>query len=188
MPHSRYTPVRAPSSSSASSLTMSQLPTTARRPSGSGRTKSRSFTTSSISGASPALRRRATSTVQALSAPKAQRTSKTSQKLVLLPSAPQTKPLPKVNEYGLTEEEGEDELGYETDAGVRVRDYKNQGERMSKSERKKAGFKRITAYCIAEACKMKLLAGFLKREHNVVPRIYDEAVYVVSTSIRVRHD
>ncbi|EIN08273.1 DUF155-domain-containing protein [Punctularia strigosozonata HHB-11173 SS5] len=162
---------------------MSQLPTTARRPSNPPRTKRRSFSgltaPAGIGGATPALRRRATGTVQALTAPKAQRTSKTSQKLVLLPSAPQTKPLPRVNEHGFNEEEGDDELGYETDAGVRVRDYKNQGERMSKSERKKAGFRRITAYCIAEALKMKLLAGFLKREHNVVPRIYDEAVYVM---------
>jgi hypothetical protein len=27
---------------------------------------------------------------------------------------------------------------------------------------------------------MKLLASFLKREHNVAPRVFDEAMYVVS--------
>ena len=43
----------------------------------------------------------------------------------------------------------------------------------------KAGFKRITAYCIAETFKMKLLASFLKREHNVLPRVFDEALYAV---------
>ena len=53
---------------------------------------------------------------------------------------------------------------------------------MSKEQREKAGFRRITAYCIAESFKMKLLASFLKREHNVKPRIYDEAMYVVSKS------
>ena len=51
---------------------------------------------------------------------------------------------------------------------------------MSKDQREKAGFRRITAYCLAEAFKMKLLASFLKREHNVKPRVYDEAMYVVS--------
>ncbi|KAJ2936770.1 hypothetical protein H1R20_g331, partial [Candolleomyces eurysporus] len=50
---------------------------------------------------------------------------------------------------------------------------------MSKEERKKAGFRRITAYCVAEGLKMKPLAGFLKREHNVLPRVFDEALYAM---------
>ena len=72
-------------------------------------------------------------------------------------------------------------LGYETDAGL-VREYKSAAERMSKAQREKAGYKRITAYCLAEGLKMKLLAGFLKREHNVQPRVFDEAMYVVSVT------
>lgn len=112
-----------------------------------------------------------TGTVNPVSgAPKAQRSSKTAHKLVLLPSAPQTKPLPP--------EDDEEVLhGYETDYGVR--DQKSAGERMSKEQREKAGFKRITAYCVADGFKMKLLASFLKREHNVQPRVFDEAMYVV---------
>ncbi|GJE96559.1 DUF155-domain-containing protein [Phanerochaete sordida] len=102
-------------------------------------------------------------------APKAQRTSKTTQKLVLLPSAPQTKPL-------LADDDEELQHGYETDRGVR--DIKSEGERMSKVEREKAGYKRMTAYCVAEGFKMKLLASFLKREHNAQPRVFDEAMYV----------
>lgn len=102
--------------------------------------------------------------------PKAQRTSKTSQKLVVLPSAPQTKPLLEELDEDLI-------LGYETDVGVR--EYKSQAERMSKDQRKEAGFKRITAYCIAEAFRTKLLVSFLKREHNVVPRVFDEAIYAM---------
>jgi uncharacterized Rmd1/YagE family protein len=97
--------------------------------------------------------------------PKTQRTSKTTQKLVVLPSAPQTRPLLEDDEY-------------ETDTGVRER--KNEGERMNKEQRKKAGFSRITAYCVAESFKMKLLASFLRREHNVVPRVFDDALYAVS--------
>ncbi|EMD35503.1 hypothetical protein CERSUDRAFT_116241 [Gelatoporia subvermispora B] len=104
-------------------------------------------------------------------APKAQRTSKTTQKLVLLPTAPQTKPLP-------VDEDDEDALhGYETDRGVR--EQKSEAERMSKEQRERAGYRRMTAYCVAEGFKMKLLASFLKREHNVRPRIFDEAMYAV---------
>lgn len=61
-----------------------------------------------------------------------------------------------------------------------TKDKKSDGERMTKLERKKAGFKRLTAYCVAEGLRMKLLAAFLKREHNVAPRVYDEALYAVS--------
>lgn len=100
------------------------------------------------------------------------RTTKTSQKLVVLPSAPQTKPLPEEDEPH----------GYETDAGV-IKERKNEGERMSKEQRKRAGFARLTAYCVAESFNMKLLASFLRREHNVVPRVFDDALYTVS-----RHD
>ncbi|KAH7910268.1 hypothetical protein BJ138DRAFT_1153293 [Hygrophoropsis aurantiaca] len=120
------------------------------------------------SNTNPALVTRRAS-VSGLTTPKAQRTSKTTQKLVVLPSAPQTKPLIADNE--------DDFLGYERDAGVR--EYKSDAERMSKEQRKRAGFKRITAYCIAEAFKSKLLASFLKREHNVHPRVFDEALYVM---------
>lgn len=109
-------------------------------------------------------------------AAKTQRTSKTTQKLVVLPSAPQTKPPPQD-----ADQDEEDLLGYETDRGIR--EHKNAGERMSKEQREKAGFRRITAYCLAGSFRMKLLASFLKREHNVKPRIYDEAMYVVSALI-----
>ncbi|KAI0346468.1 DUF155-domain-containing protein [Trametopsis cervina] len=103
-------------------------------------------------------------------AKQAQRTSKTTQKLVVLPSAPQTKPL-------LAEDDEDYQHGYETDRGVR--DVKSEGERMSKEQRHRAKFKRMTAYCVSEGFKMKLLAGFLKREHNVQPRVFDEAMYVM---------
>jgi uncharacterized Rmd1/YagE family protein len=64
-----------------------------------------------------------------------------------------------------------------------VREYKSAAERMSKAQREKTGYNRITAYCLAEEMKMKLLAGFLKREHNVQPRVFDEAMYVVSVTL-----
>ncbi|KAF8966593.1 hypothetical protein BDZ97DRAFT_1903689 [Flammula alnicola] len=117
----------------------------------------------------PSMSRRA-SVAGLTSGPKAQRSSKTTHKLVELPSAPQTRPLLADVEDDLT-------LGHETDGGVR--EYKSQAERMSKDQRKEAGFKRITAYCVAESFKMKLLSSFLKREHNVYPRAFDEALYVM---------
>ncbi|EKM77336.1 hypothetical protein AGABI1DRAFT_43472 [Agaricus bisporus var. burnettii JB137-S8] len=103
-------------------------------------------------------------------AAKTQRTSKTSQKLVVLPSAPQTRPLLASDEEDLM-------LGVEIREGVR--EFKSEAERMTKEQRKEAGYKRLTAYCVAEAFKMKLLASYLKREHNVGPRIFDEALYAM---------
>lgn len=89
-------------------------------------------------------------------APKtSQRTSKTSQKLVVLPSEVQTKPIV---------EEDDDNLGYETDAGIRV--VKSESERMNKEQRKRAGCSRLTAYCMSDHLKMKLLATFLKSKHR----------------------
>ncbi|KAI3618258.1 hypothetical protein WG66_005724 [Moniliophthora roreri] len=126
---------------------------------------------SSTGGPPQPIRRASASGLATSGAQKSLRTSKTSQKLVVLPEGPQTKPFPSSDE-DLT-------LGYETDAGVRVKEYKNEGEKMNKEQRKKAGFKRITAYCVAEAFKMKLLGAFLKREHNVAPRVFDEALYVM---------
>ncbi|KAF8155760.1 hypothetical protein B0H34DRAFT_798881 [Crassisporium funariophilum] len=117
----------------------------------------------------PSMSRRA-SVTGLTSGPKSQRSSKTTHKLVVLPSAPQTRPL-------LGELEDDLQLGHETDGGVR--EYKSQAERMSKVQRKQAGFKRLTAYCVAESFKMKHLSSFLKREHNVSPRAFDEALYVM---------
>ncbi|KAF8524394.1 hypothetical protein BU17DRAFT_42891 [Hysterangium stoloniferum] len=92
--------------------------------------------------------------------PKLSRTSKTSQRHVVLPSEPQTQPLP-------------DEVVIPTQAG------RSEGERMSKEERQRSGYSRLTAYSVAEGIRMKHLAPFLKREHGVLPRIFDEAIYVV---------
>jgi uncharacterized Rmd1/YagE family protein len=102
-----------------------------------------------------------------------QRTSKTHQRLVELPSDPQTRPH--------RVEDGDDDAihGYETDTGVRMREHKSATERMTKAELRRAGCRRITAYWLADGFRMKLLANFLRREHNVIPRSFDEAQYVV---------
>lgn len=171
-------PSTIPPSRRTRTLTSSATRTLARRPSFSG------------------LARAATTLGAVSGGPKAQRTSKTTQKLVLLPTAPQTRPLPQVDDGARTDREGEDPdrwlHGYETDGGVR--DTKSVGERMTKAQREAAGYSRLTAYCVAKGLKMKLLASFLKREHNVKPRIFDEAMYVVrsrpilSASVHSRFD
>ncbi|KAH8113890.1 DUF155-domain-containing protein [Phellopilus nigrolimitatus] len=119
-------------------------------------------------------------------APKAQRHSKTSTKLVLLPSGPQTKPLPGELEIGLEYPLGDIGMGAPLEEETLVTrkgrtDTKSAGERMTKAERARAGYpyRRLAAYCVAEALRVKLLAAFLKREHNVAPRVFDEAVYVM---------
>lgn len=193
-PHSGFT--RTPGSRSF------LLPTSSPGISGQG--------SGGLSPSSPGGVNKLANTMAPLSKPK--RTSKTSQKLVVLPSGPQTKPLaddgeeasddaalPSVvvnrpirrpptsrrqapeqlrakQERARTQEE---EKPHDGEATKRVREYKSEAERMTKEERKRAGHKRITAYCVAEGLKMKHLTGFLKREHNVTPRVFDEAVYAV---------
>jgi hypothetical protein len=95
-------------------------------------------------------------------APKTQRTSKVSQKLVVLPSEPQTRPLP-------------DETAPPTH-------HRSESERMSKEEREQSSCKRLTAYTTAGGYRSKVLAAFLKREHGVSPRVFDEAIYAVGST------
>ncbi|KAI9459815.1 hypothetical protein F5148DRAFT_1218327 [Russula earlei] len=59
-----------------------------------------------------------------------------------------------------------------------MREQKSTTERMTKAVRRRAGCRRITPYWLADGLHMKLLTNFLKREHNVVPRLSDEALYV----------
>ena len=92
-------------------------------------------------------------------APKTQRTSKVSQKLVVLPSEPQTRPL--------------------ADEAAPPAHHRSDGERMSKEEREQSSYRRLTAYSTAEGYRSKALAAFLKREHGVSPRVFDEAIYAV---------
>lgn len=110
-----------------------------------------------------------------------QRTTKTSQKLVVLPSEPQTAPFPPDHDETTADER--------PPPPKHVQEHyerRSEGERMTKSERQRAGYRRLTAYCVAEASRTKLLLAFLKREHAVVPRVFDEAVYAVSSFVFLR--
>lgn len=124
----------------------------------------------------PYTHRRATTSIPLAATSKPQRTSKTSQKLVVLPSDVQVQPLPPSREPQVDGGEGPSGLSG---------DHRSEGERMSKEQRQRSGYKRLTAYCIAESFRMKLLTAFLKREHGVAPRVFDEAVYAVSVAVFV---
>lgn len=102
-------------------------------------------------------------TIPSVAIPKFSRTSKTSQRHVVLPSEAQTRPLPDEVPEGV----------------IPTYDIRSEGERMSKEERQKTGYSRMTAYSLAEGIRTKQLSAFLKREHAVLPRVFDEAIYVV---------
>jgi hypothetical protein len=113
------------------------------------------------------------------------RTSKLTQKHVLLPEEIQTRPLGSANvpttpppRYSSTSESN---TGTSTTYDEHER---TDAEKMSKSQRQEAGLPRLTAYATAESYRIKLLQAFLKREHGVgVVRVFDDAVYAVSPGV-----
>ncbi|KAG8920977.1 hypothetical protein FRC01_000495 [Tulasnella sp. 417] len=147
-----------------------------RRPTTSniGSNVSRSFS-GPVGGSIPSKPGKTVATPPAKSA---QRTTKISQKLVVLPSEPQTAPLPEELRPGRGDADDE---GPPRASGPlpypKHHDHRSEGERMTKEERQRAGYRRLTAYCVAEGFRLKLLLAYLKREHGVSPRVFDEAVY-----------
>ncbi|TID26567.1 sporulation protein RMD8 [Venturia nashicola] len=104
------------------------------------------------------------------------RTSKVSEKLVILPE---------------TDELEEEKQGFETDgqdapptdqelerrkaAGA---DDKSEAERMPKSKRTEM-LSRVTAYCTAQAFKLQATANFAKKHHHARTKLYDDCLYCV---------
>ncbi|KAG0253129.1 hypothetical protein DFQ27_007642 [Actinomortierella ambigua] len=105
------------------------------------------------------------------------RTTKLSQKLVLFPE----------------DQEEEDEGGEPFDLHEHIddgfqEDYRSRrrglhgraptaSEMMTKEQRNARGLSRVVAYCTAEGFDYKRLIPYLKQNHNVYPRLYDEALY-----------
>lgn len=120
-----------------------------------------------------------------------QRTTKVSEKLVLIPDAPDDEDL-EDEEVSL---EGEDEaarrrlIEQEEDrplrdveldvlkkrGGIRGKSY---AERLPKRQRAEK-VSRLTAYCTAEGFKMKATAEFLRTKHEAKTKLYDDCLYVV---------
>ncbi|KAK4245369.1 hypothetical protein C7999DRAFT_43105 [Corynascus novoguineensis] len=118
------------------------------------------------------------------------RTTKVSEKLVLIPEAPEDKDEEDV-------EDGDEELARRVSmlrdddenrplkdeeldvlrkrGGIRGKSY---AERLPKVERREK-VARLTAYCTAQSCKMKATAEFLKTKHQAKTKLYDDCLYAV---------
>lgn len=124
-----------------------------------------------------------------------QRTTKVSEKLVLIPDAPDEDEVDDDDEAVLDgederarrrllerEEEEEDRplKDVELDVlrkrgGIRGKSY---AERLPKRQRAEK-VSRLTAYCTAQGFKMKATADFLRTKHEAKTKLYDDCLYVV---------
>ncbi|QLG74618.1 hypothetical protein HG535_0G05010 [Zygotorulaspora mrakii] len=93
------------------------------------------------------------------------RTSKTSQKLVLIPEDASDGRESITGSFG--KKKSTTSLKVHNDRSV--------------SSRKEHKLARITAYNVAEGLNLKLMSKFLKTTHEVSPRLYDECLYVAYT-------
>jgi uncharacterized Rmd1/YagE family protein len=105
------------------------------------------------------------------------RSSKLSEKLVLLPETDDN-PEDEKGDFG---EDGEappkdDELQRRSAKGG-IQD-KSYAERLPKARRAEK-LSRVTAYCTAQAYKMKSTAQFVKTQHNARTKLYDDCLYTV---------
>ena len=105
------------------------------------------------------------------------RTSKVTEKLVLLPEADTVD-----EEKAAFDADGEGDAAPPTDDQLTLRRVKTLGkseaERLPKSQRAEK-LARVTAYCTASAFKLKNTAEFLKSQHNARTKMYDDCLYVV---------
>ncbi|KAJ2960924.1 hypothetical protein NQZ79_g3777 [Umbelopsis isabellina] len=97
------------------------------------------------------------------------RSTKVSQKLVLFPNADD----PAVHEDVEYQDGGSNQVPLDT----HVSGSRTIAERMTKDQRDFANLPRVSAYCTAEAYDMKQLGEFLRHQHYVSPRLYDECLY-----------
>lgn len=106
------------------------------------------------------------------------RSSKLSEKLVLLPETDEQEEDEK-EEFEEDEHEGpptdEDLARRTTKGGPKDKSY---AERLPKAKRTDK-LSRVTAYCTAQAYKMKSTAEFVKDHHNARTKLYDDCLYTV---------
>lgn len=115
------------------------------------------------------------------------RTTKISEKLVLLPDAPvgeDDDDVEEVSNETLRRQLEEEEVGPLKDeeldvlrkrGGVRGKSY---AERLPKRQRAEK-VSRLTAYCTAQAFKVKSTAEFLRKKHEAKTKLYDDCLYVI---------
>ena len=108
------------------------------------------------------------------------RSSKTSEKLVLLPETTEER-----DEKELEDFEDEEYAGPPNDEELRQRRQKvgrgrTDAERLPKSQRTTEGqLARVTAYCTAQSYKLRSTAQFVRDHHGAKTKLYDDCLYCV---------
>ncbi|KAI9771139.1 MAG: hypothetical protein M1840_002490 [Geoglossum simile] len=105
------------------------------------------------------------------------RSTKLSEKLVLLPEAPE-EPEDASVDFGVDNDAApmrDDEEALRRMQNLKGKSY---AERLPKARRAET-LARVTAYCTAEAFKMKATASFVKGQHGARTKLYDECLYTV---------
>ena len=119
------------------------------------------------------------------------RSTKVSEKLVLLPETES-----EIEEKADYDEDNDAEPTRDDEEVLRRtggRKGKSYAERLPKARRAEK-LARVTAYCTAQACKLKCTAAFLKDHHGARTKLYDDCLYTVyhlplmpgKTSYRIR--
>lgn len=108
------------------------------------------------------------------------RTTRISEKLVLLPETPDEPENEEDGERIPLEDEGRPLKDEERDVlrkrgGLRGKSY---AERLPKFERTEK-LSRLTAYCTAQSYKMKSTSEFLRKKHDAKTKLYDDCLYTV---------
>ncbi|KAI1816828.1 hypothetical protein GGS20DRAFT_145485 [Poronia punctata] len=108
------------------------------------------------------------------------RTTRISEKLVLLPDTPDEPEGDEDGEIVQLEEDGRPLKDEERDVlrkrgGLRGKSY---AERLPKFERAEK-LSRLTAYCTAQSYKMKSTSEFLRKKHDAKTKLYDDCLYTV---------
>lgn len=108
------------------------------------------------------------------------RSSKISEKLVLLPETTEEK-----DETALDDFEEDEDAGPPRDEELRQRKQrlgrgKSDAERISKAQRMTEGhLARVTAYCTAQSYKLRSTAHFVRDQHGAKTKLYDDCLYCV---------
>jgi uncharacterized Rmd1/YagE family protein len=102
------------------------------------------------------------------------RSTKTSEKLVLLPEA--VEEVDEKGEFGQDDDQGppKDDEEYRQPAREKSKSY---AERLPKSRRTEKELARVTAYCTAGGYKMLSTAAFIRDRHGARTKLYDDCLY-----------
>jgi uncharacterized Rmd1/YagE family protein len=106
---------------------------------------------------------------------KPSRTTKTSEKLVLLPEAVEEED--EKGDFGKDEDTGppkDDDDSYRRPGRDGVKSY---AERLPKSRRTEKELPRVTAYCTAQAYRLRSTATFVRQRHGARAKLYDDCLY-----------